>query len=197
MLIVCNKESQINLFTCVPRCYKIKLFFFPFRFLPKFRNVLKLILDGQKETHEIYRKILEDHRQCPFGNSSFLSAYNEEMSQRQENGEPESSFTETQCFYLLADLYGAGVDTTLMTLLWFLLFMASSPNEQVRISTMIPNFFTSQHCLTIINFVMKFQLYSADTFQMKNTLQYIKIKYFLFIHKFFSKIVFSTLYSIA
>lgn len=103
------------------------------RFLPRYGNTMQFIVDGQHKTHQHYRKILEDHRKCPTEMNSFLATYDEEMKRRIANGEPLASFTETQCFYLLADLYGAGVDTTLVTLRWFLLFMAAFPDEQVRV----------------------------------------------------------------
>lgn len=103
------------------------------RFLPRYGKTMQLIVDGQSKTHQHYRQILEDHRKRPTETNSFLAAYDEEMKRRIANGEPLGSFTETQCFYLLADLYGAGVDTTLTTLRWFLLFMAAFPDEQVRV----------------------------------------------------------------
>lgn len=90
------------------------------------------ILDGMSKTHEIYRKILEDHRKNPINETSVLAAYDNEMKRRMANEEPLGSFTETQCYFLLADIYGAGVDTTLMTIWWFLLFMAAYPEEQVN-----------------------------------------------------------------
>ncbi|KAJ8676569.1 hypothetical protein QAD02_012356 [Eretmocerus hayati] len=103
------------------------------RFLPRYQHLMKTLLDGQTKTHEVYRKILDDHRKGPSNIYSFLSAYDDEMKQRACENDTESSFTETQCFYLLADLYGAGVDTTLMSLMWFLLFMAANPAEQIKI----------------------------------------------------------------
>ncbi|XP_001600763.1 cytochrome P450 306a1 isoform X3 [Nasonia vitripennis] len=114
--------------------------FLPFlRFLPRYGNTIQLIVDGQNKTHQHYRKILEDHRKFPTEMNSFLATYDEEMKRRMANGEPLASFTETQCFYLLADLYGAGVDTTLTTLRWFLLFMAAFPDEQAKIQEEISN----------------------------------------------------------
>jgi ecdysteroid 25-hydroxylase CYP306A1 len=101
--------------------------------LPSYYNTLKLLIDGQNKTHQIYRNILEDYRKFPVDTNSFLAAYDEEMKRRLANKETLGSFTETQCFYLLADIFGAGVDTTLTTLKWFLLFMVAYPEEQVRL----------------------------------------------------------------
>ncbi|XP_014217775.1 cytochrome P450 306a1-like, partial [Copidosoma floridanum] len=108
--------------------------FLPFlRFLPHYAKTMSRLMEGIKKTHEIYRKILEEHKKHPKETNSVLAAYAEEMKRRRENGEPLGSFTETQCFYLLGDMYGAGVDTTLVTIWWFLLFMAAFPDEQVRV----------------------------------------------------------------
>lgn len=52
---------------------------------------------------------------------------------RKENAGETGYFTEPQLYHLLADLFGAGTDTTLTTLRWFLLFMAAYPEEQVLI----------------------------------------------------------------
>ncbi|XP_011499554.1 PREDICTED: cytochrome P450 306a1 [Ceratosolen solmsi marchali] len=108
--------------------------FLPFlRFLPRYYNIMKLLIDGQNKTHEVYRKILADHRKFPNEMNSFLAAYDKEMQKRLANEEPLDSFTEIQCVYLLADIFGAGVDTTLTTLSWFLLFMVAFPKEQAKL----------------------------------------------------------------
>lgn len=110
-----------------------KLIHFFQRFIPAFGNSIKFIIDGQKKTHDVYRKILQEHRKNPTKMNSFLAAYDEEMKRRIANNEDLGSFNDTQLLYLLADIYGAGVDTTLATLGWFLLFMAAHSDEQVKI----------------------------------------------------------------
>lgn len=57
-----------------------------------------------------------------------------EQKRRFESGEESSRFvTDEQLHFLLADMFGAGLDTTSVTLSWFLLFMALHPKEQVTI----------------------------------------------------------------
>lgn len=96
--------------------------------------MIRSIVDGKDKTHEIYRQILDEHRArlesengCKI--DSFLAAFDEQM--RKKNSAELRYFTEPQLYHLLADLFGAGTDTTLTTLRWFLLFMAAHPMEQV------------------------------------------------------------------
>ncbi|XP_058810794.1 cytochrome P450 306a1 isoform X2 [Phymastichus coffea] len=110
-----------------------------FRFIPTFAKSIEFILDGQSKTHEVYRKILQVYRSNPTEINSFLAAFDEEMKRRIANNDDLGSFTDTQLVYLLADIYGAGVDTTLATIGWFLLFMAAYPDEQAKIQEEMDN----------------------------------------------------------
>ena len=91
-------------------------------------------MNGKEKTHKIYRGVRDEYRARVAGLpentgmvESFLAAFDEQM--RKEN--MAGYFTEPQLYHLLADLFGAGTDTTLTTLRWFLLFMAAHPEEQV------------------------------------------------------------------
>lgn len=108
------------------------------RFLPWYGRTIRTIVDGKEKTHQVYRGILDEHRarieKMPESKNkldSFLAAFEEEM--RRRNATESSHSTEPQLYHLLADLFGAGTDTTLTTLRWFLLFMAAYPTEQVNI----------------------------------------------------------------
>ncbi|XP_076766176.1 cytochrome P450 enzyme phantom [Xylocopa sonorina] len=113
--------------------------FLPFlRFLPRFGRTIRYIVDGKEKTHRVYRGILSEHRARIEGTSgngntieSFLAAFDEEM--RKTSTTESGHFTEPQLYHLLADLFGAGTDTTLTTLRWFLLFMAAYPTEQEKV----------------------------------------------------------------
>ena len=104
---------------------------------------MKLILDGQKKTHDVYRDIMRefmnneiDSGRAPNECNSILAYYVKQIKDIKSKASvayPEL-YSETQMYYVLADMYGAGVDTTLTTLRWFLLFMAANPSEQVKIS---------------------------------------------------------------
>ncbi|KAK2583321.1 hypothetical protein KPH14_009323 [Odynerus spinipes] len=107
--------------------------FLPFlRFLPRYGNTMYTLNDGKLKTHEIYRKIIEEHRSAPKKTESVLAAFDGEMTNR-TNSNDLGYFTEPQFYHLLADIFGAGTDTTLTTLRWFLLFMAAYPEEQEKI----------------------------------------------------------------
>ncbi|CAK9827142.1 Cytochrome P450 306a1 [Anthophora retusa] len=116
--------------------------FLPFlRFLPRYGRTIRSIVDGKEKTHEIYRGILDQHRAriTEFAETiekantteSFLAAFDEQM--RKRNATESGYYTEPQLYHLLADLFGAGTDTTLTTLRWFLLFMAAYPVEQEKV----------------------------------------------------------------
>nr|XP_021189636.2 cytochrome P450 306a1 [Helicoverpa armigera]XP_021189637.2 cytochrome P450 306a1 [Helicoverpa armigera]XP_049695087.1 cytochrome P450 306a1 [Helicoverpa armigera]WRX06041.1 CYP306A1 [Helicoverpa armigera] len=54
-----------------------------------------------------------------------------EQKRRFESGDESARYvTDEQMLYLLADMFGAGLDTTSVTLAWFLLYMALYPEEQ-------------------------------------------------------------------
>lgn len=57
-------------------------------------------------------------------------AFVAEMSKR---GDDVGSFSEPQCLHALADLFGAGVDTTLATLRWLLVMLAAHPAVQLQV----------------------------------------------------------------
>ncbi|OAD52305.1 hypothetical protein WN48_02122 [Eufriesea mexicana] len=113
--------------------------FLPFlRFLPWYGRTIRTIVDGKEKTHQVYRGILSEHRarisKMPESKNkieSFLAAFDEQM--RMRNATESGHFTEPQLYHLLADLFGAGTDTTLTTLRWFLLFMAAYPTEQEKV----------------------------------------------------------------
>lgn len=95
---------------------------------------MKSLIDGKLKSHELYQTIIDEHRARPENMDSVLADYDEEMRCRIEVTGDAGYFTQQQFYHLLADVFGAGVDTTLTTLRWFLLFMAVYPAEQVRLS---------------------------------------------------------------
>ncbi|XP_043499324.1 cytochrome P450 306a1 [Polistes fuscatus] len=108
--------------------------FLPFlRFLPQYGKTMYNLIDGKVQTHQIYQKIIDEHRSNPVNNDSILSAFNDEMTNRMMESNNLGYFTEQQYYHLLADIFGAGTDTTLTTLRWFLLFVAAYPQEQEKI----------------------------------------------------------------
>ncbi|XP_028172636.1 cytochrome P450 306a1 [Ostrinia nubilalis] len=67
----------------------------------------------------------------PMEDECILDNFLIEQKKRYENGDDSARFmTDEQLHYLLADMFGAGLDTTSVTLSWFLLYMALYPKEQ-------------------------------------------------------------------
>lgn len=96
--------------------------FLPFlRFLPRYRKAIEFIENGILFTHEIYQGFLG---KCVGKGDCLMGAYFGEMGRG-------GFFNKVQFNYLMADVFGAGVDTTLATLRWFLLFMGLNPDWQV------------------------------------------------------------------
>lgn len=89
---------------------------------------MESLIDGKLKTHQQYQTIIDEYRARGEKTDNFLAAFDEAMS----NADNEY-FTQQQFYHLLADLHGAGTDTTLTTFRWFLLFMAAYPDEQVRL----------------------------------------------------------------
>ena len=100
------------------------------RHLPRYKNIMKFVVDGQAKSHSVYKQIIKEYQKQPTNSDHFVAAFNTELQRRMFTGEI-GSFADPQFCFVLADLYGAGVDTTLTTLRWFLLFMAVYPKEQV------------------------------------------------------------------
>lgn len=68
----------------------------------------------------------------PTDGECILDNFLAEQKKRFESGDVNSCYvTDEQLLYLLADMFGAGLDTTSVTLAWFLLYMALYPEEQV------------------------------------------------------------------
>lgn len=86
------------------------------------------LIDGKLKTHQIYQTFIDEHRARLEKTDNILAAFDDVM---RSNANNPGYFTQPQCYHLLADLFGAGTDTTFTTLRWFLLFMATHPVEQV------------------------------------------------------------------
>jgi len=92
---------------------------------------MELVIGGKVKTHQHYQTIIDEYRarREKMAQDNFLAAFDEAMNTNADN----KYFTEQQFYHLLADIHGAGTETTLTTFRWFLLFMAAYPDEQVRL----------------------------------------------------------------
>ncbi|XP_049951342.1 cytochrome P450 306a1 [Schistocerca serialis cubense] len=103
--------------------------FLPFlRFLPQQRRNMRFLVEGQRQTHELYSRLAAAHGQ---DEGDLLGAFLAEGARRRLDAQPGHHFySDEQRNFLMADMFGAGLDTTLTTLRWFLLMMAAHPDEQ-------------------------------------------------------------------
>ncbi|XP_075969403.1 cytochrome P450 enzyme phantom [Anticarsia gemmatalis] len=70
----------------------------------------------------------------PTDGECILDNFLQEQKKRFESGDENARYTsDEQLLYLLADMFGAGLDTTSVTLAWFLLYMALYPEEQEKV----------------------------------------------------------------
>ncbi|XP_030746633.1 cytochrome P450 306a1 [Sitophilus oryzae] len=118
--------------------------FLPFlRFLPMFKRTLSFLTEGVGKTHRIYQKLIdEEYALLNKSRSEDLDTNNytnlmqgfliEREKRRDTNDAGLRYYTDEQLHYLLADMFGAGLDTTLTTLRWFLLYMAKNENTQTQ-----------------------------------------------------------------
>ncbi|XP_055641293.1 cytochrome P450 306a1 [Toxorhynchites rutilus septentrionalis] len=119
--------------------------FLPFlRHLPSSKNVIEFLLNGKAKTHKIYDSIIEQRRkELPENSDSeantpendcILSNFVQEARRREAANRPEQAFcSDTQLRHVLADLFGAGVDTTFSTLRWIILLVALNKNVQKKL----------------------------------------------------------------
>lgn len=92
-------------------------------------------MEGKEKTHHIYDKIIESkENQADENNEPVTSILSLWLERKKTVNEHETKlYSYEQLRHLLADLFGAGVDTTLTTLRWFLLYMAKYKNIQESI----------------------------------------------------------------
>nr|CAD7567589.1 unnamed protein product [Timema californicum] len=107
------------------------------RVFPEYKKTMRFLMEGKEKTHVVYDNMIRERKKRREGSGpgdDMIDAFLAEMSRRQASGRGDEGFyTVSQFHHLLADLFGAGVDTTLTTLRWFLLFMAQNPDVQTRV----------------------------------------------------------------
>lgn len=108
---------------------------------------MNFLIEGKDKTHEYYRAILRDHMEAGLENQQnehVAGAYQKEIMSRLSTAGDVGTFTEPQMLHALADLFGAGYDTTLASLRWVLLYLAINPDAQKRVQTELNEAATSK-----------------------------------------------------
>ena len=94
------------------------------------------MIQGKIETHEEYKRIINEHSKE--NEECIVGFFYKEKEKLERNKSPDREhYSEEQLCHLVADLFGAGLDTTLTTLKWALLYLASYSETQESIRTEI------------------------------------------------------------
>lgn len=100
---------------------------------------MKFILEGKEKTHEIYTELirvaearLQANNYELQDSTNILELFLKERHTRaRSTDDPE--FGDSQLNHLLADIFGAGLDTTMTTIRWTLLYVARDKRIQERL----------------------------------------------------------------
>ncbi|XP_055683659.1 cytochrome P450 306a1 [Lutzomyia longipalpis] len=109
--------------------------FLPFlRHIPHFRRTIQFLLDGKAKTHKIYGNLVAKANN-EGRKDNILSLFLQEKSKQAQlvAGNSEKLWSDEQLKHVLADLFGAGLDTTNSTIRWILLYMAKNPEVQRKV----------------------------------------------------------------
>ncbi|XP_050666565.1 cytochrome P450 306a1 [Leptidea sinapis] len=70
----------------------------------------------------------------PFEDECILDNFVKEQKRRYDNNEEAAKYmTDEQLLFVLTDMFGAGIDTTAVTLSWYFIYIALYPEEQDRV----------------------------------------------------------------
>lgn len=90
------------------------------------------VIEGVTKTHLIYKTLMKNRGEEVDRCDDLMAVFMKEMTKREYRNDAGHFFNEKQCCFLMSDLFGAGVETTVNTLRWFLLYMALNKDVQVR-----------------------------------------------------------------
>ncbi|XP_067640073.1 cytochrome P450 306a1 [Eurosta solidaginis] len=106
------------------------------RFLPWNYLSIRFLLQGKTRTHAIYTELIEKRdkfwecrKSVSKESTNILDLFIDERMRRELSDDPQERlstdiyYTNDQLRHLLADMFGAGLDTSLATMRWFLLYM--------------------------------------------------------------------------
>lgn len=95
---------------------------------------MRFLIDGKLKTHEIYKTIIQEELLSPKTDvTNLIQAFLHEKNKRVGTIDLVKFYNDQQFYHLLADIFGASLDTTLTTLRWYLLFIAVHKQVQSKI----------------------------------------------------------------
>ena len=149
------------------------LAYFAHRFLPINQKNMKFLLTGIAQTHKVYDKIADECEQTLDNSNcrdSILKRFLLEKRDREMRNDKLAAFcTRKQLNYLLADLFGASLDTTLCTIRWYLLMIALHKDVQDKVYHEMKNYgLRQQFLLDDIKHLNYLKASIAETQRLKN-----------------------------
>ncbi|VVC30307.1 Cytochrome P450,Cytochrome P450, E-class, group I [Cinara cedri] len=105
------------------------------KIIPKYRKTVSEIIEGVLKTHFIYKTLMENRGKEVDQCKDLMALFMKEMTKRKND--IGHFFNEKQCCFLLSDIFGAGVETTVNTLRWFLLYMALNKDVQCELQSLL------------------------------------------------------------
>ncbi|CAH1998239.1 unnamed protein product [Acanthoscelides obtectus] len=110
------------------------------RFIPKFKNTMKFLIDGKYRQHGLYKTLIAAQKKNlslnDYESSNFIREFLLEKNSKSSEIQ-EKFYNDQQFHHLLGDLFGAGLDTTLTTIRWYFLYIAKHQKVQVKIKNEI------------------------------------------------------------
>ncbi|KAH1003036.1 hypothetical protein HUJ05_010985 [Dendroctonus ponderosae] len=108
------------------------------RFLPTYKRTMSFLVEGQRKSHQYYQKLAKeveplvplDRNQSLDALPSLLEEFLREKRLKSGTEDGQRFYSDRQMDHLLADIFGASLDTTLTTLRWFLLFLGVNQDVQ-------------------------------------------------------------------
>lgn len=100
------------------------------RFLPMFKRPMSFLIEGKNQTHRHYQKLIEAEENVLLnrsrsadldtdnGYTNLIQGFLIEREKRRNTDDVNKYYNQQQFYHLLADIFGAGLDTTLTTLRW-------------------------------------------------------------------------------
>lgn len=99
------------------------------RFLPMFKRSMSFLIEGQTESHRFYQKLIEEEEGTMLSDksrssnldtnkscTSLIQGFLMEREKRRNTDDIDKYYCDKQFYHLLADIFGASLDTTLTTL---------------------------------------------------------------------------------
>lgn len=89
------------------------------RFVPKLKSTMNFLMEGKIETHMLYQKLIEEKQndaEAIENSENLIAAFLRERKRRSGTSDVEKFYNNRQFYHILADFFGAGLDTTLTTI---------------------------------------------------------------------------------